>query len=126
MPLRNRDVEPFLDPLDIAPVKLRLEDAGVLDAHPAALMAFGDVALAPAVAVGVDGQAKGVITLVDGAAHMVVNPMGVAAHIELEDLEAVARGLGSLVEPRLDPGTQPPGARRDRLPPAGIARCLEH
>src|SRR6266404_5759394 len=100
MPLRNRDVEPFLDPLDIAPVELSLVDAGVVDAHPAALMTFGDVALAPAVAVGVDRQAKRVIALVDGAADMVVDPGGVAAHIELEDLEAVARGLGSLVEPR--------------------------
>src|SRR6266436_2622826 len=63
-------------------------------------MALGDVALAPTVAVGVDGQAKGVITLVEGSADMVVDPLGVAAHIELEDLEAVARGLGRLVEPR--------------------------
>ena len=45
-------------------------------------MALGDVALAPAVAVGVDGQAKRVIALVDGAADMVVDPLGVAAHIE--------------------------------------------
>ena len=69
--------------------------------RPAALVTLGDVALAPAVAVGVDGQAKGVIALVDGAADMVVNPLGVAANIELEDLEAVARGLGRFVEPRL-------------------------
>ena len=95
----QRDVEALLDPLDIAPVELRLEDAGIGDAHPAALVALGDVALAPAVAVGVDGQAKGVVALVDRAAHMVVDPGGVAAHIELEDLEAVAGGLGGLVEP---------------------------
>src|SRR4029077_6335844 len=96
----QRDVEALFDPRDIAPVELRLVDAGVVDAHPAALMTLGDVALAPAVAVGIDGQAKRVIALVDGAADVVVDPLGVAAHIKLEDLEAVARGLGSLVEPR--------------------------
>ena len=69
------------------------------DAHAAALVALGDVALAPAVAVGVDGQAKRVVALVDGAADMVVDPGGVAAHVKLKDLEAVARGLGGLVEP---------------------------
>src|SRR6516225_8017343 len=50
----QRNVEAFLDALDIAPVELRLEDAGISDPHAAALVAFGDVALAPAVAVRVD------------------------------------------------------------------------
>ncbi len=89
----------LLDPLDVAPIELRLVDAGVGDAHPAALVALGDVALAPAVAVGVDGQTEGVVALVDRAADMVVDPGGVAAHIELKDLETVAGGFGGLVEP---------------------------
>src|SRR5438067_7876294 len=89
----QRDVEALFDPLDIAPVELRLKDAGVGDAYAATLMALGDVALAPAVAVGVDGQAKGVIALVDRAADMVVDPLGVAAHIKLEDLEPIAGGF---------------------------------
>ena len=71
----QRDVEAFLDALDIAPVELRLEDAGVGDAHPAALVALCYVALAPAVAVGVYRQAKGVVAVVDRAAHMVVDPV---------------------------------------------------
>jgi hypothetical protein len=62
---------------------------------------LGDVALAPAVAVGVDCQAKRIVALVDRAADMVVDPFGIAAHIKLEDFEAVAGSLGSLVEPRL-------------------------
>src|ERR1700726_3454666 len=86
----ERDVEALFDPLDIAPVELRLEDAGVGDAHAAALVTLGDVAFAPAVAVGVDGQAERVVALVDGAADMVVDPVGVAAHVKLEDLETVA------------------------------------
>jgi len=37
----ERDVEALFDPLDIAPVELSLLDASVVDAHPAALVAFG-------------------------------------------------------------------------------------
>jgi hypothetical protein len=38
----QRDVEALFDPLDIAPVELSLIDASVVvDAHPAALVAFG-------------------------------------------------------------------------------------
>src|SRR5262249_32219837 len=95
----QRDVEALFDAFDIAPVELGLEDAGVGDAHTTALVTFGDVAFASAVAVGVDGQAKGIIALADGAADMVVDPFGIAADIELEDLESVAGSLGGLVEP---------------------------
>ena len=102
MPFRiDRDIEILLDPLDVMPIELRLVDAGVVDAHPAALVALGDVALAPAVAVGVDRQAKGIIALVDSAADMVVDPGGIAAHVQLENLEAVTGGFGCLVEPRM-------------------------
>ena len=55
----------------------------------------------PTVAADVDGKTEGVVAPVDGASDMVVDPLGVAANIELENLEAVTRGLGSLVEPRL-------------------------
>ena len=97
----QRDVEILLDPLDVAPVELRLIDPRVVDPHAAALMALGDVALAPAVAVGVDGQAKGVVAVVDRAAHMIVDPIGVAAHVKLKDAEPVAGRLGGLFEPRM-------------------------
>src|SRR5262249_23475172 len=70
-------------------------------AGPAASMALGDVALAPAVAVGVDGDAERVIAGIDRAAEMVVDPAGVAEHIELKDLEAVTRGLGLPLEARM-------------------------
>src|SRR5712692_3743575 len=95
------DVEILLDPLDVAPVELRLIDPRIVDPHAAALMALGDVALAPAVAVGVDGQAEGRVALVDRAADVMVDPGRIAAHIELEDPEPVGRGLGGLVETRL-------------------------
>src|SRR5207248_10336103 len=92
--------------------------AGIGDAHAAALVALSDVALAPAVTVGVDGQAKGVVALVDGPADMVVNPRGVAAHIKLKDFETVAGSLGGLVEPGMRDRAQDhavaKGARRLR------------
>src|SRR5580692_6898918 len=81
----KRDVEALVDPLDVAPLELRLEDAGIGDAPAAELVTLGDVAFAPAVAIGVDGQAERVVALVDGAADMVVDPGGVAANIKLED-----------------------------------------
>src|SRR5262245_36457906 len=76
----QRDVEFRPAALDIAPVEPRLKDAGIAaydwagPAGPAAPMALGDVALAPAVAVGVDGDAERVIAGVDGAAELVVDP----------------------------------------------------
>ena len=103
MPLKISGMSTILlDPLDVAPVELRLIDAGVAGAHAAALVALGDVALAPAVAVGVDRQAKRVVALVHRAPDMVVDPGRVAAHIQLEDLEAVARGLGGFSSPGCD------------------------
>src|SRR5579871_6457741 len=93
----QRNAADLPDPLDIAPVELGLVAARIGGPHPAALMALGDVALAPAVAVGVDGQAEPVIALVLGAADMLVDPGGIAAHIELKDLEAVARRRGGFL-----------------------------
>ncbi len=93
------------------PVEPRLVDAGVADPHPAALVALGDVALAPAVAVGVDGQAEGVVAVVDRAADMVVDPGLVAAHVKLKDLEPVA------ARPRRS------FRGRDATPTTGSCRC---
>src|SRR5260370_33473187 len=81
----QRDVEIPLDPLDVAPVELRLIDPRVVDAHAAALMALGDVALAPGIAVGVDGETEGGVALLDRAADMIVDPGRVAPHVKLED-----------------------------------------
>src|SRR5436190_5401283 len=91
------DVEIPLDPLDVLPVELRLVDPRIIDPHAAALVTFGDVALAAAVAVGVDRQTEGVVALVGGTADMIVDPGRVAPHIKLEDPEPVAGSLGGLV-----------------------------
>ena len=58
----------------------------------------GEVALAPAVAGGVDGDGEGGVAVVDGAPHPVVDEGIVAAHVELEDAEVV-RGLRHGLEP---------------------------
>jgi len=110
---------------------LRLENAGVGDTHSLTLVAFGDVALAPTVAADVDGKTEGVVAPVDGASDMVVDPLGVAAHIKLKDREAVACGLGSLVEPRLGNRGQDhavaEGAGRPATvaPPPGSKTCSD-
>ena len=70
---RQRNAEIPFDPVDVAPVELGLVDAGVAGADAAAQVALCYVALAPAVAVGVDGQAKRVVALVDRPARMVVD-----------------------------------------------------
>src|SRR6516162_2108650 len=97
-PQDQRNGEFRLNALDIAPVEPCLMDAGVarddLAAGPAALVALGKIALAKAVAVGVDGHAGGVVAGVDRAAEVIVDSIGVAQHIELEDLQAVVRRLG--------------------------------
>jgi len=59
-----------------------LKDAGVVDAYSARWNDAWHVAFAPAVAVGVDGQAKRVIPLVDGAADMSSTQASVAANIK--------------------------------------------
>src|SRR3954454_12362631 len=54
----DRDFRQPPDALDIAPVEARLMDPRVAGPHAPPLVAFRDVALAPAVAVGIDGQAE--------------------------------------------------------------------
>src|SRR5207249_883667 len=92
------NIEFRLVALDVAPILPRLEDAAVADPDPRALVPLGDVALAPAVMVGVDGQAKGIVAGVDRTAEVVVDPVRAAADIELKDLEAAARSLGGRFE----------------------------
>src|SRR5262249_40303901 len=117
--------------LHIAPVEPRLKDAGVvgndLAASPAPLMALGEVALAPAVTVGVDSYAERVVTGVDRTAELVVDPVVVAHHIELEDLEAVDRGLGRRREAGLGDAAQDHAVAklRSRLGDRGAAPRLE-
>jgi hypothetical protein len=53
-------------------------------------VALPNIALAPAVAVGVDGKAECVITVVDGASDMVINPIGIATNVKLENLKGIA------------------------------------
>ena len=106
--------------------------AGSLDgcAHTRAppLVALGNVALAAAVAVGVDRKAERVIAVVDGPADMVIDPIGIAIDVKLEDFEGLTRGFGGFFEPGMRAGAQDhavaelAGGRGD----GGAATRLEH
>src|SRR6516165_8090138 len=78
----QRDVEFRPGALDISPVEPRLKDPDIAaydrtrPAGSTAPMALGDVALAPAVPVGVDGNAERVVAGIDRATELVVDPIG--------------------------------------------------
>src|SRR6202034_3560028 len=63
----ERDLELALDALDRAPIERGLEFAARGAATPAGDVALGDVALAPAVMGGIDGQTKHAVFVGDGA-----------------------------------------------------------
>ena len=69
-------------------------------------MALGDVALAPAVMRGIDGEAERRVAVGDRARDVIVGPGRVAADIELEHAQAVGRGLRDIFEARVANRTQ--------------------
>ena len=90
MPFRMKGIlNFFLQPLDVGPGEARLEMVGRRAAPRRRLVALGEVALAAAVVVEVDGEAERDVAVGDGALDMVVDPARVAAHVELEDLGMV-------------------------------------
>ena len=101
MPLmRERNLEPLLDALDRAPIEPGLEGAALHPAPPGGDEPLGDVALAPAVMGGVDGQAERRIAVRDGALDVIVDPGLVAAHIELVKTQRIGRRRRELLEAR--------------------------
>ena len=106
-PLQHeRDRVRVLEALDVVPAEPRLELEAAGARPPRLDEAPGEVALAPAVAGGVHGEAEGGVAMVHGAPHPGVDPRVVAANVELEDAEVVRR-------------------RRDRLE-ARVADRAEH
>src|SRR5438128_3904210 len=102
----ERDRVRVLEALDVVPAEPRLELEAAGARPPGLHEAPGEIALAPAVARGVHGEAEGRVAVVHGAPHPVVHPRVVATDVELEDAEVVRRG-------------------RDRLEP-GVADGAEH
>ena len=95
-----------LDQLHGAPIQPLLEvAAGGADAAFADIP-LGDIALAPAVMRGVDGQTERGIAVVDGAADNVFDKGVVTADIELVNAQRIGRSLGGGFEPRLGHRTQ--------------------
>ena len=87
----------LLELVDLRPVERLLVARRVGIARRCGVIALGDVALAAAVVVGVDGEAQRAEAGLDRAVEDRLDPGLVAAHVELEDLQAVrARPCRSL------------------------------
>src|SRR5437764_10105097 len=80
---RERDLKSALDALNGFPIEPRLERASLHAPAAGGDEPFCDIALAPAVVRGIDGQAESCVAMRNGALHMIVDPGLVAAHIEL-------------------------------------------
>ena len=80
-----------------------LERAALHPAPAGGDEALGDVALAPAVMGGVDGEAERRVAVGDGALDVIVDPGLVAAHIELVEPQRIGR--------RPPPGPRAPDRR---------------
>src|SRR5207245_10389430 len=97
----ERDRVRVLEALDVVPAEPRLELEAAGARPPGLHEAPGEIALAPAVARGVHGEAEGRVAVVHGAPHPVVHPRVVATDVELEHAEVVRRGRDGL-----EPGLQ--------------------
>src|ERR1700679_499719 len=92
----QRDFKLVLDQLHGAPFKPLLEIAAGGAGAAGADVALGDIALAPAVMRGVDGEAKCGVTVCQRTTDMVLDEGVVAADIELIEAQRAGRGLGDL------------------------------
>jgi hypothetical protein len=132
MPYNTIGMSKFFLIHSMSPVEAGLVDAGFLiartETRAPALVAFGNVAFAAAMAVGVDRKAERVIAVVDGAADMVIDPIRIATDIELEDFEAIARGFGGFFYTGMRAGAEnhPIAEFARRLGDRGAAARLEH
>ena len=95
-----------LEALDRAPVERRLVRAARHAAAPARHETLGDVALAPGVDRGVDGEKKSDVSVVDGARDMIVDPIRIAAHIKLKQPRRVGRDFRHSFEARIAHGAE--------------------
>jgi hypothetical protein len=102
----QRDFILVLDQLHRAPIQPLLEIAAGGPDAAFAYIPLGDIALAPAVMRGIDGQAEGSIAVIDAAADNVFDKGVVASDIELVNAQRVGRGLGCRLKPRLRHRTQ--------------------
>ncbi len=88
----------FLHLVDLRPVERLLVARGVGVARRRGVIALGDVALAAAVVVGVDGEAERAETRFHRAIEDRLDPGLVAAHVELEYFQAVRHDLAGLLD----------------------------
>ena len=92
----ERHVERVLEPLDQVPGHRRLV-VHAADAAPGRRrVALDEVALAPAVEGGIDGEAERLVAVLDRAPDVVLDPRAVAPDIELVDLGMLGPGRNLL------------------------------
>jgi hypothetical protein len=72
--------------MPLRPIERLLVACGLGIARRRGVIALGDVALAPAVMMGVDGEAQRAEAGLDGAVEDRLDPGLVAAHVKLENL----------------------------------------
>src|SRR5260370_19171485 len=87
-----------LDRLRRAPFQSLLEIAAGGAGAAFADITLGDIALAPAVMRGVDGQAERGISVGDRSADLVLDEVVAAADIELKNPQRARRGLRNLLQ----------------------------
>jgi hypothetical protein len=88
---RQRNVDFLTDALDGSPIQRRLEFAARRPPAAAHHVALGEVALAPAIDRGIDGEAEPTLAVGDGTGDANRRPSRVAGHIELKHPHAVGR-----------------------------------
>jgi len=81
---RERYLELALHALDCAPIERHLKVAALHAAPTCGDVPLGQIAFAPAVMRGVDGDAERRVIVFDGALDVIVGPGGVAADIKLK------------------------------------------
>jgi hypothetical protein len=98
---RKRNLELVLEPFDGSPIERRLKVAARRTSPAGRDVALGNIALAPAVDRGVDGEAERAIAVVNRARDEIVDEGVVTAHVELEDAQRVGRGFRGFFQPRI-------------------------
>ena len=120
------DLEFLAQPRDIGPGEACLEIVGLRGPARGRHVALGEVALAPAVVVEVDGEAERDVAVGDGALDVVLDPGRVAADVELEDLGMIVAGRHRLEARRALRAQHVQGAEARRGPRRRRAAARHH
>ena len=102
----QRNLETRFDALHRVPIERGLEGTALHPPPSGGHEAFGDIALAPAVMGGIDGETERCITVRNGALDVIVNPSLVAAHVQLINAQRIGRRHRQLLESGIADGAE--------------------